>query len=138
MPSWVLDSRVLKGFSRDTLIVDLASAPGGIDPAAAKEEGIEVIDTKAFAKCSKLNNVVFPKSLKVIYSDSFYSCKSLENVTFLGNTKIERDSFDDSPCQKDMYQRIFDSIDTVEYESIGFLANTESSVAFRESITCLL
>lgn len=80
------------------------------------EEGIEVIDTKAFAKCSKLNNVVFPKSLKVIYSDSFYSCKSLENVTFLGNTKIERDSFDDSPCQKDMYQRIFDSIDTVEYE----------------------
>ena len=43
VPSWVLDSRVLKGFSRDTLIVDLASAPGGIDPAAAKEEGIEVI-----------------------------------------------------------------------------------------------
>ncbi len=42
-PSWVLDRGVLKGFSHGTLIVDLASAPGGIDPAAAKEEGIEVI-----------------------------------------------------------------------------------------------
>lgn len=80
------------------------------------EEGIEVIDTSAFEECHKLNNIVFPKSLKVIDSDSFYSCKSLENVTFLGETRISRYSFYNSPCQADMYPRIFDSIDTVEYE----------------------
>ena len=43
VPSWVLDSRVLKEFSRDTLIIDLASAPGGVEPAAAKDMGIKVI-----------------------------------------------------------------------------------------------
>ncbi len=43
VPSWVLDGRVLSGFSRETLIIDLASAPGGVDPSAAKEAGINVI-----------------------------------------------------------------------------------------------
>lgn len=100
------------------------------------EEGIEAINTKAFAKCSKLNNVVFPKSLKEIDSDSFYSCKSLENVTFLGNTKIDRDSFDDSPCQKDMYPRIFDSIDTIEYQGdTSKIADYEKIVSTQQGKT---
>jgi dipicolinate synthase subunit A len=43
VPSWLLDNRVLTGFSQNTLIIDLASAPGGIDPSAAKEAGIKVI-----------------------------------------------------------------------------------------------
>ena len=42
-PSWVLNKDVVDVLSLNTLVIDLASAPGGIDIAAAKERGIRVI-----------------------------------------------------------------------------------------------
>jgi len=42
-PHWLFDEAVLSDFSTKTIIVDLASAPGGVDPVAAKKYGIEVI-----------------------------------------------------------------------------------------------
>jgi len=42
-PHWLFDEAVLSEFSTKTIIVDLASAPGGVDPVAAKKYGIEVI-----------------------------------------------------------------------------------------------
>jgi dipicolinate synthase subunit A len=42
-PHWLFDSAVLPELSPDTLIIDLASAPGGVDPEAAGKYGIRVI-----------------------------------------------------------------------------------------------
>jgi len=42
-PHWLFDGTVLKDFSRRTLMVDLASAPGGFDPKAVKEYGTNLI-----------------------------------------------------------------------------------------------
>ena len=44
VPACVLDARLLRRQSRDTLIVELASAPGGVDRNAAADCGIQVID----------------------------------------------------------------------------------------------
>ena len=43
VPCWILDDKVLKGMSKNTLRIDLASAPGGVDTRAAGEHGIKVI-----------------------------------------------------------------------------------------------
>ena len=42
-PHWLFNEDVLRFFSSKTIIVDLASAPGGVDPEAAQKHGIEVI-----------------------------------------------------------------------------------------------
>ena len=42
-PSLVFDRSRLSAFRRDTLFIDIASKPGGIDPDAARELGIKVI-----------------------------------------------------------------------------------------------
>ena len=42
-PYWLLDESVLRTFPAGSLIVELASAPGGVDPEAAKKYGIRVI-----------------------------------------------------------------------------------------------
>ncbi len=100
------------------------------------EEGIEVIDTSAFEECHKLNNIVFPKSLKKIDSEAFCGCKMLENVTFLGETRISRYSFYNSPCQADMYPRIFNSIDAVEYNgNTSKIADYEKIVSKQQGKT---
>ena len=43
VPSWLLDEKIVNIMSHETLIIDLASAPGGIDIHAAKERGLKVI-----------------------------------------------------------------------------------------------
>ncbi|MBR2478902.1 MAG: dipicolinate synthase [Clostridia bacterium] len=43
VPSWIFDRAVLEAVSPRTLIVDLASAPGGVDPKAASELGRRVV-----------------------------------------------------------------------------------------------
>ena len=43
VPYWLLDESVLKCTDRSTLIIDLASAPGGTDINAAQKYGIRVI-----------------------------------------------------------------------------------------------
>jgi len=42
IPFWVLDKGIVEKMNRETLIIDLASAPGGIDIHAAKERGLKV------------------------------------------------------------------------------------------------
>ena len=42
VPAWVIDESVVAKFSRDAVIIDLASAPGGIDLCAAKEHGLTI------------------------------------------------------------------------------------------------
>ena len=44
VPACVLDAQKLRRQSPDTLVIELASAPGGIDRATAAECGIRVID----------------------------------------------------------------------------------------------
>ncbi len=43
VPEWVLTRRVLDRISRRCLLIDLASAPGGIDLAAARELGLQTV-----------------------------------------------------------------------------------------------
>lgn len=43
VPSWLFDENIVKTMNKSTLVIDLASAPGGIDIRAAKENGIKVI-----------------------------------------------------------------------------------------------
>ena len=43
VPEWIIDRKILREMNPKTLIIDLASAPGGIDIQVAKEEGIRVI-----------------------------------------------------------------------------------------------
>ncbi len=45
-PHWLIDADVLEKFDPETLIIDLASAPGGVDPDAAKKYGIRVISAQ--------------------------------------------------------------------------------------------
>lgn len=42
-PCWLFDESVLSSFRKNSIIIDLASAPGGVDPNAAEKYGIEVI-----------------------------------------------------------------------------------------------
>ena len=43
VPCWLFDETVLHSISKNTLIIDLASAPGGVDMRAASECGVRVI-----------------------------------------------------------------------------------------------
>lgn len=43
VPFWLFDEALLSGLSKKTLIIDLASAPGGVEPNAAKRLGTKVI-----------------------------------------------------------------------------------------------
>ena len=43
VPHWIFTEEVLCEMPRDTLILDLASAPGGVDPAAAAAQSVRVI-----------------------------------------------------------------------------------------------
>lgn len=56
VPALVLDEKALKKVSKDTLIIDIASAPGGVDFAASGILGIEAV------LCSGLPGRYSPKS----------------------------------------------------------------------------
>ena len=43
VPYWVFDEKVLSNLGKNTFIIDLSSAPGGVDVAAAKKLGVQVI-----------------------------------------------------------------------------------------------
>lgn len=43
VPHWIFTAKVLKSIPKETLLIDLASAPGGIDGEAAKGLGLSVI-----------------------------------------------------------------------------------------------
>ncbi len=67
VPSIILDSETAKRISKDTLYIELASAPGGIDPCVAKALGINYISAPS------LPGKVAPKSAAEI----IYHCFSL-------------------------------------------------------------
>ncbi len=53
VPCWILDENVLKNFNKNTLIIDLASAPGGVNTKVASELGLKVIWALSLpGKCS--------------------------------------------------------------------------------------
>jgi dipicolinate synthase subunit A len=53
VPYWLFDSGVLSQLCKNTLIIDIASAPGGVDSKAASECGIKVIWALSLpGKCS--------------------------------------------------------------------------------------
>ncbi len=53
VPYWLFDGNVLPGICKSTLIIDLASAPGGVDSRAAGECGVRVIWALSLpGKCS--------------------------------------------------------------------------------------
>jgi dipicolinate synthase subunit A len=43
----VIDESIVKRLPKETLIIDLASAPGGVDIRAAKEYGITVLPAQS-------------------------------------------------------------------------------------------
>lgn len=53
VPAWVVDANIIKKMPKETLFIDLASAPGGIDMQAAKQQGLSVIWALSLpGKCS--------------------------------------------------------------------------------------
>lgn len=53
VPYWLFDGNVLPGICKSTLIIDLASAPGGVDSRVASECGVRVIWALSLpGKCS--------------------------------------------------------------------------------------
>ena len=53
VPYWLFDRSILSEIDRDTLIIDLASAPGGVDSKSAGECGVKVIWALSLpGKCS--------------------------------------------------------------------------------------
>ena len=53
IPAWIIDENIIAKLSPKTVIIDLASAPGGVDVHAAKEKGLSVILALSLpGKCS--------------------------------------------------------------------------------------
>ena len=67
VPSWLLTRSVLQKLTLECLIIDLASAPGGVDRIAAEELGIRSIWATALpGKCA-------PESAGIILGQTVYS-----------------------------------------------------------------
>ena len=43
VPAWIIDEKIVEKMPTKTLIIDLASAPGGVDIQAARQKGLTVI-----------------------------------------------------------------------------------------------
>ncbi len=62
-------------------------------------DGVERIDTEAFANCTRLTAVTIPSCVTRIAGEAFRGCHQLQEVSFLeGNIYIELDAFADCPC----------------------------------------
>lgn len=70
IPSLVLDREILCKTKKNTLIIDLASKPGGVDYAAAKELGIKAISALS------LPGKVAPESAALIIHDTIFNVYS--------------------------------------------------------------
>ncbi len=62
-------------------------------------EGVTRIGGHAFEDCASLSNVKFPKTLQEIGSSGFRRCYSLRDVTIPQNTRMENNSFKESPTK---------------------------------------
>lgn len=74
VPQWIFTREVLQTLPKDCLLIDLASAPGGIDSLAAKELGIRNIWATALpGKCA-------PESAGIFLAETVANI--LENIDF--------------------------------------------------------
>lgn len=75
VPHWLFSRAVLEALRRDVLLIDLASAPGGVDPQAAADCGIRVIRALALpGKCA-------PETAGDIIADTLAEMMAREGVT---------------------------------------------------------
>ncbi len=57
-------------------------------------DGVEIIGTKAFYKCSVISEIVLPDSVTEIREKAFFKCSAMENFTIPEKvTVIEKDAF---------------------------------------------
>ncbi len=57
-------------------------------------EGVEVIRSKAFYKCSKLGSVILPQTVTIIEEKAFFRCEAMESVALAASLKeIGKDAF---------------------------------------------
>lgn len=75
VPKIVVTAPVLNKMSKKTLIIDVASMPGGIDKAAAETEGIKLIHALA------LPGKTAPVSSGKIISDGIFGILQSEGIT---------------------------------------------------------
>jgi len=74
VPYWIITEDILKNISKSTLIIDLASAPGGVDIVAAKKYEINIIHALSLpAKTA-------PESAGVIIAESILNIIEEEGV----------------------------------------------------------
>lgn len=69
VPHWVFDENVLKQFNKNTLMIDLASAPGGVDTKTASALGLKVIWALSLpGKCSPFTagNIICDSILDIL------------------------------------------------------------------------
>lgn len=64
VPYWIVTEEIIQNMPKSTLIIDLASAPGGFDMVAAKKYGVEIIHALA------LPSKIAPASAGEIIADS--------------------------------------------------------------------
>ncbi len=74
---------------------ELVCYPAGkTDTHFAIPEGTEILRTKSFYKCKKLNTVSFPSTLKEIHEKAFMYDEQITSLTFnQGLKRIEKDAF---------------------------------------------
>lgn len=75
VPKIIVTAPVLKKMSKKTLIIDVASLPGGVDKAAAEKEGIKIIHALA------LPGKTAPVSSGKIISDGIFGILQEKGIT---------------------------------------------------------
>ncbi len=76
VPSVLITKEVLTALRRDVIIIDLASAPGGVDYDEGKRQGLNII--KALSLPGKLSPVTAGKAIKKSISNIIYDNKLSE------------------------------------------------------------
>ncbi len=72
MPYWVFDRGVISEMNQDTVLIDLASAPGGFDINALKDYGINVIRAASLpGKCAPVTagKIIGDTVLDILYDE---------------------------------------------------------------------
>ncbi len=70
VPSLVLDSQIMQSIKKESLIIDLASAPGGVDFTSAEQIGIKAM------LCLSLPGKVAPETAALIIRDTIFTVYS--------------------------------------------------------------
>lgn len=89
-------------------------------------EGVEEIGKEAFGRCTALRSVAFPASLTEIGSYAFSDCAALTDVSFAGDPVIYKYAFRNSPCEEQILLREFGNTATVPYTAeMGEIAHLD-------------